>query len=253
MYIFLVVSFAILPSVTTIIFQMFPCENIDPNNQDSMSDYYLIADYSIDCSSERYKFGTTFASFMIIVYPIGIPVLYFIQLYRRRDEIMQSDNDRAGPSSDLVVYKFLFQHYKSRFWYFELVETARRLLLTAVLSVTLPGSNMQLAAAIFTICCFTILLKLLRPFKGSLGDLVEMSQTQIFITFQVTLIVKNSLLGEKANPILGGLLIAVNLASIVISLLQDTHSEKNKNKSQDGTEADASNIPTISRHTENKN
>ena len=120
-----------------------------------------------------------------------------------------------------------------------------------MLSVTLPGSNMQSLLSVLISYLFSVLYEYLNPFRDKfMTGLAESSLLQIFITFQVTLIVKNSLLGEKANPILGGLLIAVNLASIVISLLQDTHSEKNKNKSQDGTEADASNIPTINHDAE---
>ena len=76
-YTFLLASFVILPSVTTTIFAMFPCENIDPNNEDNLPDYYLIADLSIECSSDRYKTGQNFAIFMIFVYPIGIPAFYF--------------------------------------------------------------------------------------------------------------------------------------------------------------------------------
>jgi hypothetical protein len=45
--IFLLLTYFVLPSVTTMIFKMFICENVDPNNEDSLENYYLAADYSI--------------------------------------------------------------------------------------------------------------------------------------------------------------------------------------------------------------
>ena len=152
-YAFLLVSFAILPSVTTTIFAMFACENIDPNNEDNLPDYYLIADLSIECSSDRYKTGQNFAIFMIFVYPIGVPAFYFYQLYRRRfaimyREVVSNKESTIDLSSDLMVYEFLFRYYTPAYWYFEVVETARRLILTAVISVTYSGSNLQIFVSI---------------------------------------------------------------------------------------------------------
>ena len=40
----LVATYAVLPSVSTVIFGAFPCDKMDTGK-------YLIADYSIDCSS----------------------------------------------------------------------------------------------------------------------------------------------------------------------------------------------------------
>jgi hypothetical protein len=44
---FLFLTYVILPSVTTSIFKMFICDNVDPNNEDDFDDLYLVADYSI--------------------------------------------------------------------------------------------------------------------------------------------------------------------------------------------------------------
>jgi predicted histidine transporter YuiF (NhaC family) len=42
---FLVMTYLVLPTVCTIIFKTFLCENIDPNNLDDLDDWFLIADY----------------------------------------------------------------------------------------------------------------------------------------------------------------------------------------------------------------
>ncbi len=64
-------SYLILPGVSTTIFRMFPCANVDPESVADGPDLYMTADYSISCSSERYVFGVSWAVAMIFVYPIG--------------------------------------------------------------------------------------------------------------------------------------------------------------------------------------
>ena len=59
----------VLPSVSTKIFQMFLCTNIDPYDEDdSGDDFFLTADLSISCSSTYYRGG--------LIY--GTSTLYYI-------------------------------------------------------------------------------------------------------------------------------------------------------------------------------
>ena len=44
-------------------------------------------DYSLDCDSDDHKLYELYASIMFLVYPFGTPLMYFILLYRRRDEL----------------------------------------------------------------------------------------------------------------------------------------------------------------------
>lgn len=149
---FLIVSFMVLPSIATTIFKIFPCQNIDPNNDDDLpGTYFLIADYSIDCDSDRYRFATTYAVFMIIIYPIGLPLLYFWMLYSHKEEIKNRgiyklDEDTWLQSltklkEDAKILQFLYRDYKPDFWYFEIIETYRRIFLTAVISVIATGKK----------------------------------------------------------------------------------------------------------------
>jgi len=60
---------------------MFLCINVD-------SGQYLIADINIDCNSNDWRIGTTYASFMILLYPVGIPMMYLWLLYQVKDDIL---------------------------------------------------------------------------------------------------------------------------------------------------------------------
>ena len=86
----LVVLFVILPSTTLTIFQAFSCTDVDPDNVDSDSDLFLEADLTVDCSTQEYHKIRTYAIIMILVYPLGVPLLYFLALYTIRDEISVS-------------------------------------------------------------------------------------------------------------------------------------------------------------------
>ena len=119
---FFFLTYLILPSVATTIFGMFPCKNVDPYGEDNLDDYFLIADYSISCHSDRYKFGVAWASIMIFVYPVGIPMFYFYALYVKRGQLVQ--RFAKEESEGTKILGFLYQSYKPEYWYFEIVEVS---------------------------------------------------------------------------------------------------------------------------------
>ena len=75
-------------SVTTTIFGTFNCVNIDPSGQVPGTPKYMSNDYSIACNSSRYTFGLVWACVGILVYPVGVLVLYAYFLWDNRNDIM---------------------------------------------------------------------------------------------------------------------------------------------------------------------
>ena len=105
-----------------------------------------IIDYSISCTSQYYKSGRAYAIFMFFVYPIGVPILYFCLLYSIRNIISESNKEKSFKSSHKITpFKFLFDSYTSEYWYWEVIETIRRLLLTGILVVGGIGTSLKLA------------------------------------------------------------------------------------------------------------
>jgi hypothetical protein len=112
----LIFTFLILPSVSTSIMFVFACkvftddDNLinDPSGNEGV---FLKADYSVRCddssmfSSEdghtaytdapEHHIAKMFASAMIIIFPVGIPLSYFVLLFRIRDKL--------DPGQDLLV------------------------------------------------------------------------------------------------------------------------------------------------------
>jgi hypothetical protein len=243
---FFFLTYLVLPSVATTIFQTFLCTNVDPRGEDNDKyDTYLIADMSISCTSDYYYKGVWYAVAMLLVYVVGIPLMYYLLLYYNREELMHRDDvettrDAATQTNEgraaLVSSKsyaaealeaakpkklspavkqlsFLWDAYEPQFWYWEVVETTRRLVLTAVLSVCGSGSSAQSILAVLLGVLYIKLYGFYRPYSQDSDDVVaEVGQFQIFYSFLGALIYQNALLGAQWNNAVAIVLILINAA-----------------------------------------
>jgi len=84
----------ILPSITSAIFPFFDCTVVENKR-------YLVADMSLICGSDKWREGAIYAAFMVLVYPIGIPMMYLWLLYQvKNDIIAMSKSLRDGNKND---------------------------------------------------------------------------------------------------------------------------------------------------------
>ncbi|CAN0519022.1 unnamed protein product, partial [Scytosiphon promiscuus] len=70
----------VFTSASTLIFKTFDCDDAVGDGKS-----YLRADYSLTCESSLHVFFKGYAIIMIMVYPIGIPALYAIILWSKRE------------------------------------------------------------------------------------------------------------------------------------------------------------------------
>ena len=239
---FLYLTILILPSVTTTIFQMYVCVNIDPNHEDNADyDWYLSADTNIECFSPYWYKGVIYASLMIIIYPIGIPLMYLLLLYGCKDELISrsvdsnsiansgstyiirddninynSDNNDSSKDDDddkidskqlsiaALRTSFLWESYEPKYWYWEIIECYRRISLTAVLSIISPGSSPQSVLSVLLSLLFIKMYGYYQPYEADTDDIIaEVGQFQIFFTYFGALILQNSLLHSSLNNTVG--------------------------------------------------
>jgi hypothetical protein len=294
LFYFFFLTYLILPSVTTSLFRMYICTNIDPNHEDlDEYDYYLDADVRIPCKTENWYRGVIYASIFIVVYPIGIPMMYLYLLSSCKDELLNRqregaisirsknilsqnempaitrdtnntsgrhasdssvdnvvddavsvshddlnisfDNDpemnyqeeevqgidfddddddemRQSKSNNLsshaLCLSILWEPYKNEYWYWEVIECYRRIILTSVVSIISPGSPLQSLSAILFTLFFIRLYGYFQPYAiHSDNVLAELGQAQVFATFFIALIINSSLLvGFKWKYALGNFL-----------------------------------------------
>ena len=250
---FLWLTYLVLPYVTTTIFAMFICTNIDPDDEDNdLSDTYLNVDMQISCDSDHYKFGVLYACFMIILYPLGVLLFYMYMLYSCKDDIKYRNKNLAEnsapkshskssavfPTTEFILSElavdsavegkvsprsgrlaFLWAAYKPEYWYFEIVETSRRMILTALLSVISPGTSGQIVVAVVVSSFYVGLYDKLSPYAERFDNTTaSIGMVQILITFFAALVVSESLLPNYYELVVDVVLIVANVAVALVSL-----------------------------------
>ncbi|CAM9547013.1 unnamed protein product, partial [Laminaria digitata] len=177
----------VFTSASTMVFNTFACDNAVGDGTS-----YLRADYSVSCESSWHTFFKGYATVMIVVYPIGIPVLYAVILWNSREllnprihagvKVEASGTDQATTTAgfafnetvnarrdhpELMPSMFLWKDFVPDLFYYEVIECGRRMLLTGVLVFVKPHSSMQVATA--CIIAFGSLLgfELMRPYLDS--------------------------------------------------------------------------------------
>jgi hypothetical protein len=69
--------------------------------------------------------------------------------------------------------EFLFKSYKAKYWYWEVVETARRLVLTGILSVVATGSGAQIIFGIGVSLVYLRWYGAARPFRNPEDSILQ--------------------------------------------------------------------------------
>lgn len=152
----LLLTSLVYSSVSSVAFHTFACEWLDDDK------YYLRAGYRIQCTTAKHQVLQICAGFMILLYPLGIPVLYVILLFEDRHDL----RDRDGREENAVLKSTssdLWRPYKPGKLYYEVIECGRRIILTGAVVFINPNTAAQVAIMI-------VVAQLLRLF-GSVGGL----------------------------------------------------------------------------------
>ena len=186
----LLVIFLVYSSVSSVVFQMFACEHLDDGKR------YLLADYSIDCESSKHRALQIYAGFMVLLYPVGIPISYAWLLFRNR-RLLQDGNDRMEALA-VRSTSDLWKPYKPRRFYYEVVECGRRILLTGVVVFIYPNSASQIAFTLAVSVVFVFVSEGLAPYDSPWDTWISrMGHVVVFASIYLALLMKVNLSGEK--------------------------------------------------------
>jgi hypothetical protein len=246
--VFLLLTFIIFPSVSTTVLRAFPCRAFDDGSN------LLKADYSIDCDAPGRAGYVFYAVLMTLVYPIGITTLYAVLLWKQRllvcpekrewqkvcgikaypplslsiadDDALLAAREAllkdksAGAHAMLRSTQFLFKEYEPRFWWFEVFECARRLMLTGGTVFFLEGSATQVAAGMLVALISIQIYARTQPYIRHQDDTLAMAaQWGIYFTLFIGLLLKARIpSADGYDGVLGGLLIFVNAMVIVLAI-----------------------------------
>ena len=115
------------------------CQKLCRDDKEELCLKYMKADYSIQCQGTKYNHWLILA-YISTAYIIALPVTSFTVLWRKQRAMvatMEADEFQAPVSGMELIsgLSFLFENYEHRAWYWELVETSRKVILTSGLII----------------------------------------------------------------------------------------------------------------------
>jgi len=117
------------------------------------------------CTESTYSFFYFFALINICIYPAGVPSFFILLMWREREQISDSINQKK--------YGFLFADYVQMYFLWEVIDLFRKLLLSGLMIFFQPGSVGQLLAGMIIALIFLELQLRLMPYNDLLANAVQ--------------------------------------------------------------------------------
>jgi len=207
-------TFLILPTMSVKIFSTFACKEFDRG-----FGKFLKVDFSINCDSVEHSTYKLYAYLMILMYPIGIPVLYYYLLNKARKFLdpgqrkfaSQLKGVAAGRKKalkerkkyeklhpEVLALSFLYEAYEPQYYWFEVFETLRKLVLTGGLVFLNPGTASQIIVSMILCLGSMRVYSGYKPFNDDKVDtFAEVAQWQLFFTMFAALAIRVEVDGES--------------------------------------------------------
>ena len=203
----LLVTFLVYSSVSSTVFRMFVCDDLDDGSR------YLRADYRIQCDSAKHQALQVYAGIMVFFYPVGIPLLYGVLLHKSREVLRDGSRRVADPRAKTI--SALWEPYTPKRYYNEVIECFRRMLLTGAVVFIYPNTAAQIAVTLLMAFVFLVLAEVLDPFASAWDCWVSRcGHIVIFASMYVALLLKVDVSDERegSQKIFAGILVLSNVA-----------------------------------------
>ena len=211
----LVLTFMVYSSASSLVFQMFDCEHLEDGN------YYLRADYRIQCDSSKHRALQVFAGVMMVLYPVGIPVLYVFLLFRDREVLASNERRMNNPS--VRSTSNLWKPYKPSRYFYEVVECGRRILLTGVVLMVDDGIAAKIAVTFMVALFFVFASEALAPYESRIDAWISRAGhavTSTSIYFALLLEVNVSDESQPSQSAFGVVLVIMHVCMISSVLVE---------------------------------
>ena len=100
----------------------FACQKLCKDNKEELCDEYLKVDYSITCQGPNYS-HLVIVAYISAAYIFALPAVSLFAHWRHRKLILTKGDGDDGLNLEVVNgVRFLFENYKPRSWYWELLK-----------------------------------------------------------------------------------------------------------------------------------
>jgi hypothetical protein len=167
--------FLLYPSFSAEFFDVLKCRFIDGKK-------YVIADLSIECSglSSEYSALRAFAIAWVVFWACGLPLVTFALLRPVRSELRQLQKGDHLPGFQQHLKDF-YTPYKPAYWYFEVVEYAKKLLLIGIIPACQSNVVGAAIAMLFVNVYLAMLLKM-EPFANRFDNFLAVCLNALLST-----------------------------------------------------------------------
>ena len=156
------------PTTSKSIIQILPLPGacVETCFTDDKSDciFLLRADHSVQCFTPRHSLYWLMAS-ILALYPVGFPLLALFLTYKYRES-----HKYEAISFGLRVF---FENYKKEFWFWEITEMYRKLILISFIFLFGSKSLSQIGLTVLTVSIFGVIYTLFRPIKNKFEDCLQ--------------------------------------------------------------------------------
>ena len=213
----IVIALLLYSIASSAVFRAFACDPLD----DGIA--YLRSDYRIECNSPKHKAFQVYAAFMLVVYPLGIPIFFALLLFRQREALM--DTSLRNDPRDLLQQSTssLWKPYKPPAFYYELVECGRRVMLTGVIVFFYPNTAAQIAITLAIAFILAFTSERLDPYESHWdGWVSRLGHVMVVLTMYVALLAKMDVSNEnyQSQVLLAGILVAAHIAMVLTAMAE---------------------------------
>ena len=188
----LTLTFLVFPMVSSAAFRAFSCEEFEDGRS------FLRADYGVECGTDEHYRAKGLAWLGIVLYPGGTSLLYAVLLQRVRSAIVQK-----RPTTLSKALGYLVRDYEPGYFWWELFEMWKKLVLVGFAVLILPGSVEQLFIAFLFSAISAFFVSLAMPFKNVDDDyFAKFCAFALTILLFLALILKVSVLKEEVDSFL---------------------------------------------------
>ena len=171
-----IITFLAFPTVSSVAFRAWACVDFDmdtkydsdnaplpraePDIQSFMRD-----DLSIQCGGADHDAAVRLACLAIVLYPIGIPLLYLLLLIKARGAIT---TDRPTRLSSAL--SFLHRDFEARMYGWEIAEQGKKLFLVGIMVRVRNDTIVQLGVAMIFTMVFMLTASIASPYRKKEND-----------------------------------------------------------------------------------